>query len=95
MTPEQFAYWLQGFAELNPNTPPDATQWKQIQDHLKLVFTKVTPNYPTTINPVGPYNPGTWISPTVPGIRPEVICSVVPTTGSYSTASMTGELKLY
>lgn len=83
MTPEQFAYWLQGFAELNPNTPPNTTQWKQIQDHLNTVFKKETPlrvgpgiaspaypNYPsppTWPNPLTPYNP-----------RPEFICSTTP-----------------
>ncbi len=42
MTPEQFTYWLQGFAELN-SAPPSPAQWKSIQDHLKTVFHKVTP----------------------------------------------------
>ena len=38
----QFAYWLQGFAELNDKAPT-AEQWKSIREHLQLVFTKVTP----------------------------------------------------
>lgn len=42
MTAEQFAYWLQGYAELNA-TPPSAEQWQSIRDHLALVFNKVTP----------------------------------------------------
>ncbi|WP_028627675.1 hypothetical protein [Metapseudomonas resinovorans] len=42
MTPEQFAYWLQGFAELNPQAPT-AEQWRAIRDHLNLVFKKETP----------------------------------------------------
>lgn len=42
MTPEQFAYWLQGFVELNGATPNE-TQWLQIKDHLKVVFEKLTP----------------------------------------------------
>jgi hypothetical protein len=45
MTAEQFAYWLQGFSEVN-GAPPTADQWKVIQDHLKLVFQKVTPIRP-------------------------------------------------
>lgn len=82
MTPEQFAYWLQGFAELNPNNPPNAIQWKQIQDHLNTVFKKVTPSYPT-INPVNPMSPipympqsplNPWTSPG--GIPPVITCSV-------------------
>lgn len=83
MTPEQFAYWLQGFAELNPNTPPNATQWKQIQDHLNLVFKKVTPQpYPLgpgiTAPITGPYMPSSPLNPwTSPGgIPPVITCSV-------------------
>ena len=45
MTTDQFAYWLQGFSELNDG-PPTAKQWQSIRDHLALVFTKVTPSYP-------------------------------------------------
>lgn len=44
MTPEQFAYWMQGFVELqNSNEPPTEEQWQIIKDHLQLVFKKVTP----------------------------------------------------
>jgi len=42
MTPENFTYWLQGFAELNQSAPTDE-QWTVIRDHLALVFKKVTP----------------------------------------------------
>lgn len=42
MTPDQFAYWLQGFAELNA-TAPTQEQWQAIRDHLALVFDKRTP----------------------------------------------------
>lgn len=42
MTAEQFAYWMQGFAELN-EAPPTAEQWKSIREHLVTVFVKVTP----------------------------------------------------
>lgn len=42
MTAEQFAYWLQGYAELN-DAPPTAEQWQAVRDHLATVFTKVTP----------------------------------------------------
>ena len=37
-----FAYWLNGFAELN-ESPPTEAQWQAIKDHLALVFNKVTP----------------------------------------------------
>ena len=49
MTPEQFAYWLQGWFELNKTidhregATPETL--KMIEDHLDLVFKKVTPNY--------------------------------------------------
>ena len=43
MTPEQFCYWLQGRAEMQPDNPPSAEEWKMIVDHLQLVFRKETP----------------------------------------------------
>ncbi len=51
MTPEQFCYWLQGFAEItSASNVPTAEQWKIINDHLQTVFKKVTPEYkPTSI----------------------------------------------
>lgn len=49
MTPEQFAYWLQGFAEINGNHPPTLVQWEIISEHLKTVFRKVTP--PIIVHP--------------------------------------------
>jgi len=42
MTAEQFAYWLQGFSELNGG-PPTAAQWASVKEHLATVFGKVTP----------------------------------------------------
>ena len=42
MTPEQFCYWLQGRAELMPDTPPNEAEWKMIAEHLATVFTKKT-----------------------------------------------------
>lgn len=47
MTPEQFCYWLQGYFELKKTidhrdgATPETM--KVIEDHLKLVLTKVTP----------------------------------------------------
>ena len=90
MTPEQFVYWLQGFAEVNQSAPNDA-QWTIIKDHLQLVFKKETPlrvgpgiaapaypNYPSP--PTWPSPPFT-ISPTYPGTRPEIMCSTAPGAG--------------
>lgn len=46
MSPENFAYWLQGFFEIqNPKTLSE-TQVQEIKNHLDLVFTKVTPSNP-------------------------------------------------
>jgi hypothetical protein len=46
MKPEEFAYWMQGFVELqNSDEPPTKEQWQIIKDHLQLVFNKVTPKY--------------------------------------------------
>lgn len=42
MDAQQFAYWLQGFAELN-EAPPTPEQWQSIREHLGTVFVKVTP----------------------------------------------------
>ena len=59
MTPEQFAYWLQGWFELNKTidhregATPDTL--KMIEDHLKTVFHKVTPNIQEV-----PENGWTW-----------------------------------
>lgn len=44
MSPEQFAYWLNGFVEMNPNAMVTGTQWQIIKDHLALVHKKVTPD---------------------------------------------------
>lgn len=44
MSPQDFVYWLQGFAELN-EAPPSKKQWQAIRDHLALVFDKRTPDY--------------------------------------------------
>lgn len=42
MTPEQLAYWMQGFAELHPE-PPSPAQWQSIREHVASVFDKETP----------------------------------------------------
>jgi len=53
MTPEQFAYWFQGFAELN-SQPPTPEQWQSMREHVATVFKKVTPQVaqPAPMKPV-------------------------------------------
>lgn len=41
MTPEQFCYWFQGFAELS-DVVPNQTQWDMMRAHINTVFDKKT-----------------------------------------------------
>lgn len=43
MNSQEFAYWLQGFFELNGSNKLNEKQVQIIKDHLALVMTKVTP----------------------------------------------------
>ena len=45
ITPEQFVYWLQGFAEVSDAKSLSEQEWTIIKDHLKEVFVKKTPDY--------------------------------------------------
>jgi hypothetical protein len=64
MTSENFAYWLNGFIEMNGGQTPTKEQWKTICDHLALVFKKVTPPIPPLeslpVPTVAPPVPVTW-----------------------------------
>lgn len=51
MNPEQFVYWLQGFAELAEQAP-SAEQWQSIREHLALVLGKRTPPAPGDIKAI-------------------------------------------
>lgn len=57
MTPEQFAYWLQGFMEVANPTVLDKTQTQIIKDHLSLVFDKQTPDRSELFPGWNPQNP--------------------------------------
>ena len=63
MTPEQFAYWLQGFVELQETDRPSQQQWDMIKEHLTTVFKKKTKlvrtpwNNQTTIKNAGSLTP--------------------------------------
>lgn len=74
LTPENFCFWLNGFAELTPE-PPTAEQWKSIKEHLALVFTKVTPKAPGNdpapsvfddIRKIPPFRDGGAVKPNAP-----------------------------
>jgi hypothetical protein len=43
MSPENFAYWLNGYLEISGTKELSSDQLKIVQDHLALVLTKVTP----------------------------------------------------
>ncbi len=62
MTPEQFVYWLQGYAELG-SPKPSAEQWQMIKEHLGTVFTKVTPKLAPTTLPSNPFPQGPMCNP--------------------------------
>lgn len=59
MTPEQFAYWLQGFAEIH-SAAPSADQWQVIRDHLAAVFQKVTPERAPSSRPTPAFDHAEW-----------------------------------
>lgn len=73
MTAEQFAYWMQGFAELTGDEPPTPAQWKSIREHLQTVFTKVTPPVDLKSSPAIPYDTQRPFFPS-PLQMPEVTC---------------------
>ncbi len=78
MTPEQFAYWLQGFFELHDGTPFTKRE-QMINDHLKEVFCKKTPDRKICQNqlahnipfaPYLPYQNPSPLAPYMPGTAP-------------------------
>ena len=56
MTERDFVYWLQGMLELSGAETLDVRQVAIIRDHLKLVFTKATPDR-TQQTVTGPFIP--------------------------------------
>jgi len=69
MDAQQFAYWLQGFAELN-EAQPTAEQWKSIREHLGTVFVKVTP-------PLSGWKPGQIGYPQLPSDASRMLRPVI------------------
>jgi len=74
MTPEQFCYWLQGRAELQPNNPPSFDEWKMIAAHLQLVFEKRTATKTLTLSDLSKTGDGATL-PNMP-FSPEITQSV-------------------
>lgn len=52
MNPENFATWLQGFAELTPGQTPSTQQWQLIVEKLAEVFDEIKPQSGLTIGGV-------------------------------------------
>lgn len=79
MTAEQFAYWLQGYAELT-DAAPTPEQWQSIREHLALVFNKQTPAAPWANKQQAgtPFGNPPWGAPNgaqaVPQYGSKVIC---------------------
>lgn len=78
MTEREFCYWLQGLFEVADPKSLDERQTAMIRDHLKLVFTKVTPVRPMG-QPIYDNDAKLWrdlksaTSPS-PGLMPVSIC---------------------
>lgn len=80
MNAEQFAYWLQGALELGQVTKFNETQVRIIQDHLDLVFNKVTPTRkeetPSLVDRIR--FPNTWISTPPPVVKGPTLVPQTP-----------------
>jgi hypothetical protein len=95
MTAEQFAYWMQGFAELTGEEVPTSGQWRSIREHLQTVFMKVTPplqnsqpavNDPSTVPPLRPnYPPYDWQRPAIYDGRPLIATCIASPNQSQTT----------
>ena len=66
MNHDQFAYWLQGFVEMNNGKEPTKAQWKMIKDHLQLIFVKGGVQIPQGQNRY-PENMAQWQTPIIGG----------------------------
>lgn len=79
---EQFTYWLQGAIELGGVKEFNEQQTTIIQDHLNVVFNKITPNrnlytgpkLGVGIDPNFAIDPKKWMINDQPGILSTVTC---------------------
>ena len=96
LQPSNFITWLKGYVEISQVGAPNEREWAIINEHLKLVFVKVTPTvkkesseknktFEDTVkdNPEK-YNPEKYNpQPTTPWPRlPDRFCSTPPATGT-------------
>ena len=68
MTPIEFCYWLQGALELGGNKSFSEEQVQVLNEHLKLVFTKVTsppkaPKLSPGLTPMDGIRNTPWVGP--------------------------------
>jgi hypothetical protein len=54
VTPGEFCYWLQGIFEIGDIKQLDERQTAIVRDHLREVFTKVTPDRPPAGHEIDP-----------------------------------------
>jgi hypothetical protein len=66
MNQDQFAYWLQGFVEMNGGKEPTRAQWKMIKDHLQLCFVKGGVSIPQG-QYRSPVHMQPWLTPVIRG----------------------------
>lgn len=60
MSPENFAYWLQGYFEIGKSDELTKEQVEEIKNHLKLVFVKLTPEVKINYQPKTPEELKRW-----------------------------------
>lgn len=87
MSPEQFVYWLQGFAEMSPQAELSKVQWQIVKDHLAKVFDKRTPNRSPHFAPAVP--PAPVLPSDQDGIKfPPMPAPILPVPATPMTPSM-------
>lgn len=85
MTPIEFCYWLQGALELGGNKSFSEEQVKVLNDHLNLVFKKVTStpktgpvfSGPATM-PLDGIRTTPWVGPYLPPMTNTLPCDTAP-----------------
>lgn len=71
MSPENFCFWLNGYLEISNAKSLGEKETQEIRNHLKLVFTKLTPNLNEIFPPT--YTPSPSTGP-MPDCSPKIYC---------------------